>query len=615
LPASLPSPEQAPPGAVASSQKGAVGNWRKILPLLVIAAFFALSVAVISPAGDFPLNDDWSYGEAVRTFLQTGKFVMPTVCAAGFLHILWGSLFCQLAGFSYESLRWSSLVASLLGAWAFYLTLRSCRLRIREALFLSLLYAGNPIMINLAFGFMSDSTALALLCAYFLLLVLSIRKGSRILVLASMLTLLAAISIRQSAVIFALCAPALFLVNWKPGQKAASATAVEKPAVLDRSALILSLLFLVLPLLSASAVDNWLMGREAAGQSIANHYGLARTAHRQFLQSLWQEPGQSWPLFLAACGDVLSYLGIFSLPVLFAWSALPVVLGKKRRHWSGGTGILLLASFLPTALAALITVFQRHRLMPFCENVWRVTSVGAQGIMGIAIAGLRRGHKNFLTALSYLCAWHLLACFLALAWVTLRRLRLGPASYVRSSRSGGGQAALRLVILLSFLAALGFLSVETLVRCTDRYYLIGLVPALMVSGYALSLVKVRLNQPLPWLALSLYLTYSLFAGQDYMASNRARWLCLNRLEASGISFKEIDGGAEYNIVRGLDIYASHYRGAPPRDTWRWWPIRGEKYIVSFSTIPDYDLLFSQSYFSLMTMSEHKVFALKQVEKP
>ncbi|HMY54765.1 MAG TPA: hypothetical protein PL112_07560, partial [Candidatus Obscuribacter sp.] len=161
MPASLPSPEQAPPGAVASSQKGAVGNWRKILPLLVIAAFFALSVAVISPAGDFPLNDDWSYGEAVRTFLQTGKFVMPTVCAAGFLHILWGSLFCQLAGFSYESLRWSSLVASLLGAWAFYLTLRSCRLRIREALFLSLLYAGNPIMINLAFGFMSDSTALA----------------------------------------------------------------------------------------------------------------------------------------------------------------------------------------------------------------------------------------------------------------------------------------------------------------------------------------------------------------------------------------------------------------------------------------------------------------------
>ena len=616
MPASLPSPESVPPGAAACNHKGASGKVRKIGSFLLIAVFFALAVAVISPAGDFPLNDDWSYGEAVRTFLQTGKFVMPTVCAAGFLHIVWGALFCQLGGFSYESLRWSSIVVSLLGAWAFYQTLRCCRLRSAEALFLTLLYAGNPIMINLAFGFMSDSTALALLCAFFFLLALSIRKGSRALALTAILLLLAAISIRQSAVIFALCAPALFLSRWKGGQSGIRAGDPSKQPLFDGAALFLSLLFLVLPLLSASAVDNWLMGREAAGQSIANHYGLARNAHREFLQSLWQAPLQSWPLFLAAGGDVLSYLGIFSLPVLFAWLTLPVVRRARRLRRPGPAGIVvLLSSVLATLAAALITIFQRQRVMPFCENVWRVTSVGAQGIMGIAIAGLRRGHKNFLTALSYLCAWHLLACFLGLGWVTLRRLTQGFASYIRCSRSGGGQTALRLVIVLSFLSALGFLSVETLLRFTDRYYLIGLVPALMVLGYALALLRVRLNQPLPWLALLLYLAYSLFAGQDYMASNRARWLCLSRLEASGVSFKEIDGGAEYNIVRGLDIYASHYRGAPPRDTWRWWPIRGEKYIISFSTIPDYDLLFSQSYFSLLTMSEHKVFALKQVERP
>ena len=65
------------------------------IDLLAIAAVWCVSVIITNPLGDFPLNDDWSYGLTVKHLIETGNFrpcgwtAMPLIT-----QVLWGALFC-----------------------------------------------------------------------------------------------------------------------------------------------------------------------------------------------------------------------------------------------------------------------------------------------------------------------------------------------------------------------------------------------------------------------------------------------------------------------------------------------------------------------------------------
>lgn len=590
---------------------------RLLLPLAGVLCFYLLLAVVAGLSGDFPLNDDWSYGEAVRTYLKSGQFVMPTVCAAGFLHVLWGALFCAFSGFSYEVLRFSSVVASAIGMLSIYGACRTLGSRRPDALFCSLVYAANPILVNITLSFMSDSTGLAAVSAFLCLFLMAVKRRSFALLLASSVTLVAAICIRQSAVIFAPVALVLAFTQASLKSRIASVSTVILPA-----------------LVSSYLVDKWLMMRQANGSLIVNHYGLAREGHRAFMQSLFAAPTESCPMVLAASGEVLCYLALFLLPLFFAW-VIPVAVSVVRnfsqgRPLSPATIFGLLGCALALPVSAFLTITKRHLMMPFSENIWRVTSTGALGIMGITNPMLRRGHKNLLTGVAYAHAFWLLSCFLSICAASIgnfkKRFAKGKSSLVRSSASPTQldpsktqlpalptPVLLRVSVIAFFLLSLGFLTVETLVRCMDRYYLIGLAPALLLICLVAKYRRIKILSSLSMLALLAYVVYSLFSAQDYMASNRARWAALGKLETDGVSFSDIDGGAEYNIVRDMKVYSSDYRGESPRRDWRWWPINGEEYVVSFSTIPDYALVREVSYYSLLTQSKHKIYVLQKAK--
>ena len=74
--------------------------------LIFLAVLWLAVIAVVNPTGDFPINDDWSYGLAVRSLISrhawrpTDFTSMPLVAQA-----LWGSLFCLPFGFSFTALR------------------------------------------------------------------------------------------------------------------------------------------------------------------------------------------------------------------------------------------------------------------------------------------------------------------------------------------------------------------------------------------------------------------------------------------------------------------------------------------------------------------------------
>src|SRR4051812_5759766 len=88
--------------------------------LLLIYLAYLVGFLIIQPFGEFPLNDDWSYTWSVKKFVEEGVIDIggwPAMTLA--THILWGSLFVKIFGFSFVTLRISTWVSVLIGMFFF----------------------------------------------------------------------------------------------------------------------------------------------------------------------------------------------------------------------------------------------------------------------------------------------------------------------------------------------------------------------------------------------------------------------------------------------------------------------------------------------------------------
>src|SRR4051794_6120637 len=125
--------------------------------ILLLCLLWVMAAIVVNPLGNFPLNDDWAYGFAVRTLFEEGDLRFSDWTATNLIaQVLWGTLFCLPTGFSFTALRLSTLVLGLIGVVATYGLLREGRAREDLSLFGALVLAFNPIYFSLSFTFMSD---------------------------------------------------------------------------------------------------------------------------------------------------------------------------------------------------------------------------------------------------------------------------------------------------------------------------------------------------------------------------------------------------------------------------------------------------------------------------
>src|SRR5258708_16437039 len=101
---------------------------RSVWPLLACLLLFGLLVVVVTPLHDFPMGDDWEYARTVQRLITTGQFYRsPVVQATVFFPALWGALFAWLLGFSFTTLRLSTLPLAAGTLAAFYLILGELR--------------------------------------------------------------------------------------------------------------------------------------------------------------------------------------------------------------------------------------------------------------------------------------------------------------------------------------------------------------------------------------------------------------------------------------------------------------------------------------------------------
>lgn len=269
-------------------------------------------------------------------------------------------------------------------------------------------------------------------------------------------------------------------------------------------------------------------------------------------------------------------------------------------------------AFMVFTLARMILLDKRW--MPFNQNTLRLPELGAHNILGLNYPLLASKWRENLTWLSGAAGFMLstlLLDSLYRAFILFRKaLRPERSALKRKALlTCSGRTLCAIAVSLVFMVELAFNILQAGFIDIDRYYLLPLSGALLVLALSWRWHRVRLCWTLAVPACLMMAIYSLAGTQDLLAWNRARWQAISKLEAQGVSYKEIDGGAEYNFVRNpssaydLKFHRNYHefahRGRPPRDNWRWWNIAGEQYIISFSPVPEYDIVSREPYWSYL----------------
>lgn len=554
---------------------------------MIIAAivYYLLNIWIISPAGDFPINDDLVYGRAVQSFLESGKITLVGSVATCYLHVLIGGLVTKFTGFSYEALRQITLLSGLLTVLGMYLFAREIGIKRPIAGLVAFVVAANPLFVNLCFAFMTDVPALMFTTFYMWLFVKGLRTDSKLCYLLSACSLVCAIAVRQWAAVFALANAAALFAGRK--QWWLWVTLVVFPLGICG----------VLESTMASARTDW-------------------NGRAYYLSELQEEPLRLAELGIVAVqvclnkfAELASYLGIFCAPlagVILARLCISPALRRQVWPWLAVFGLMMavgLADFL----------FLQGRLIPYQHNLWDIPALGVDKLIGAKEDRLDPLFKLVLSLLGGVLGVVLVGVAGRVCVNAVSR-----AVHMRTARSL--ETLHYLFVSSCFVLSMGLVFLLIIVRDFDRYYLMAFIPALAMLALALQKMNIRPVWSVSLTSLAILAASSTLAEQECMNWNRVRWQALEKLEAQGISAKQIDGGLEYNASHGGSlIYAFNsgfsvpieYKGSAPQNELRWWPIHGEEYIVSFLPLPGYDVVERHSYWSGLSMCTRDLLVLKR----
>jgi hypothetical protein len=487
-------------------------EWRAVL---ILALWFVAVAMAVGVYRDVPVIDDWTYAWSVERLLDDGRIeVLDWSAVYPLGHSLWGAAWSLVLGFSFPTLRLSTLALSLLATCALYLILRELEARPRVALLGALTVAVNPVVLLLSSSFMTDvpfvaSTLMALLCY-----TRAIRRGQIHPAWWGGAWACVAFLDRQIAIVTPLAALPLLLPRPSGEPK--------------RSAVLLVL----------GATWGAMLVSALAMMAIVRPTGeMMKLVDR--LQYVIQIPVTT---YLTYNLYVLSTMAFYALPALLAMATV-------RRLWRRPALFVVMLSLaaIMLGLAAEIPVPLRP------GNTWTLVEVG--GSRGL-VNGLRPTFKGTPIEIALRGAG-LLALGLALmsltwpahqpsraqtaftGWPVLRRL-LNAASTISMTPR---------MPLVIYLAA--YLLVANVLWMYNDRYLIVLLPvavALALGGRQHGAEVPRLA----WIAMAIFATVAVVGTRDALRFNQGVRDSWQALVDSGVPPSDIDAGYAWN---GWWLYA------------------------------------------------------------
>ncbi|MCC6796654.1 MAG: glycosyltransferase family 39 protein, partial [Candidatus Hydrogenedentes bacterium] len=126
------------------------------LALWLALPFIGLML-LVSPRGDFPLNDDWVYAKMVQVLANDAHFgLSPFSNAYALTQTLYAAPLVKLFGFSFTLLRLTTIFMGWITVCFTAFTARELGLPNRSAILAALTVFVNPLFINLSYTFMTD---------------------------------------------------------------------------------------------------------------------------------------------------------------------------------------------------------------------------------------------------------------------------------------------------------------------------------------------------------------------------------------------------------------------------------------------------------------------------
>ncbi len=511
------------------------------IALLVILLCWLIGISIVGVGGDFPLNDDWSYARGVYSWVEEGRLQLHTWPAMTLIAQLGvGALYCEIFGFSFEVLRWSTLVSSLLCVLIFYLLLRKVT-EVRVALFAALVLHVNALFFSLSFTFMTEVHFLFPLLAACLFFSRYLEARDTISLLLATLFSVYAVLVRQPGILVPLAFGFVLLLQAKTvGRK----------------------FIALLPFLVSFGVLKyyyaWLRVYQPQVHKVGGAGELLTSLANKTFSSI-QDIGVSLTLLVT----------LFVLPMTLL--LLPSIkLDRVKKSLPGfalGIGLLLFlliyGRFFPTG------------------NVIYNLGLGPKLLQGVTM------YPNNVYPIIGTVLWDA-RYYLALAsacGVLLLLLISLPFSRSLFRKTGTAHPVLSIKWAMALLGMGYFVLVMIMSMFFDRYALT-LLPCLLVIMIPARVRFKTVFSVLAVAALVINAGFSVGATHDYLSWNRARKEAYDHLRgAGGVPAAYIDAGFEWNAwqIAPLDRFSS-----PVEDSW--WFTHEDDFVIAFDHLDGYEKL-------------------------
>lgn len=526
-------------------------GWR---PAVVLAAWFGLVAVATGVWHNVPLIDDWTYAWTVERLLHAGTFeVLDWSSAYPLSQALWGAAWSALLGFSFATLRLSTLVLGVVGCGALYLLLRELGTSPRIALLGALSLAVNPVFVFLSSSFMTDVpfttfTTIALLCY-----VRAANRGELRFVWWAGVWCLAAFLVRQVGIVTPVAGLPLLLL--RPGHPTMTRFRVAASLAVTWAVIGITLIVMRHQLGTTSVMDRWTWNL------------LARPSS-----------------YLAMNAPLLLQISVFLLPVLLAAAGLYNV---WRKPLILATGLVLMGSLFLLVLGEIPQPLSTG-------DTWTLHEVGASR----ALVGGRLATHDPLWVSALLRTLGLLAAtILCVVWLT----RHGPVrawSPVRAT-------------LLAYVAVYLVL-INLLWMYLDRYSL-----ALMPPLIALTLGganRTAVGYPrLATVVLVIFAVVALLGTRGALRFNQAVADVWQSLIEAGVPASDIDAGYAWN---GWMLYAHPTNLAPGLTPLRDVPWvtsdRKTEYVIAKAPLEGYAVERELAWHDLPWPGPDRLFVLRQI---
>lgn len=516
----------------------------------IIAVVFLLVVIAVNPIRDFPVEDDWDYAKEVFNFLQTGTFQRLEVTQATvFFPAMWGAFWSKLFGFSFATLRVSTLMLALGALLFFYGLLGELDFDLPRRVIGTLAFMVTPAFVYLAFSFMTDIFLLFGILGALFFYVRAWRSRRWMLAFAASLFAALGFLARQVGILIPVAFAIFLLLERKHAR---------------REMIRWMLAGTLVPLIVVAIYLLW--SRFGGGANWADSARTLTGTLRFWFQ--FDTPG----IFVQRYAKAASTLGIYLLPL---WLAAIAALASTQRAWRAFTRWqkFLIGAITLGSVIALVRAGARGEWFPYLTDI--LTRAGFRPYLAFFAEGASIHRTEIIStpvaAVLTITAGALGICLSALI-VGRLRAHMSPE--------------LSMIYLTTAILALASLTFFTYFE----RYLVPLIPGLIILILDATR-RAPFSMPAGALGIFIVAFISIALMRDYFAWNDLRWSVGRALLARGVAVEQLDGGYEWNGWHLYDASVEYIRTHNLEmaiDPWKY--LLDPAYMIAFQPAPNYHVV-------------------------